>query len=69
MKFVLFGGTAASQELSDFLASRFSVPVEVYHSFKILDGSADVNNYRSLRQQLGWPCARRRFTKHRPQGN
>ncbi|MBL0059975.1 MAG: pilus assembly protein PilM [bacterium] len=53
MKFVLFGGTAASQELSDFLASRFSVPVEAYDPFKILDGSADVKNHPQFATAVG----------------
>lgn len=53
MKFVLFGGTAASQELSDFLANKFSVPVEAYDPFRILEGNADVKNHPQFATAVG----------------
>ncbi|MCB9366884.1 MAG: type IV pilus assembly protein PilM [Calditrichaeota bacterium] len=44
MKFILFGGSAASQDLCDYLAQRFSVPVESYDPFEIMDGNPSVSN-------------------------
>ncbi len=44
MKFILFGGSAASQDLCDFLAQRFSVPVESYDPFEVVDGTVNVKN-------------------------
>lgn len=53
MKFILFGGTAASQELTDFLANKFSVPVEAYDPFRILEGHADVKNHPQFSTAVG----------------
>lgn len=53
MKFVLFGGTAASQELCDYLSGRFSVPVEAYDPFSILEGSANVQNHPQFAAAVG----------------
>jgi Tfp pilus assembly PilM family ATPase len=53
MKFVLFGGTAASQELCDYLSGRFSVPVEAYDPFSILEGNADVQNHPQYAAAVG----------------
>jgi type IV pilus assembly protein PilM len=53
MKFVLFGGSASSQELCDYLSSRFSVPVEAYDPFKALEGSTDVRNRPQFAAAVG----------------
>jgi len=53
MKFVLFGGSASSQELCDFLANRFSVPVDAYDPFKALEGNADVRNRPQFAAAVG----------------
>lgn len=53
MKFVLFGGTASSQELCDFLTSRFSIPTESYDPFHVMEGSADVKNHPQYATAVG----------------
>ncbi|MBK6910651.1 MAG: type IV pilus assembly protein PilM [bacterium] len=53
MKFVLFGGSAASQELCDYLANRFSVPVDAHDPFKALEGHADVRNRPQFAAAVG----------------
>lgn len=53
MKFVLFGGTAGSQELCDYLAQRFSVPVDAYDPFSHLEGHIDVKNRPQFATAVG----------------
>jgi type IV pilus assembly protein PilM len=53
MKFVLFGGCAASQELCDFLASKFSVPAEAYDPFHGRDGTIHVSNRPQFAAAVG----------------
>ena len=53
MKFVLFGGPAESSELGEYLATKFSVPVESYDPFTGMDGEPDVKNRSQFAAAVG----------------
>jgi type IV pilus assembly protein PilM len=53
VKFVLFGGSAESEELREAFASKFSVPVEAYDPFKAMEGDPNVKNRSQFAAAVG----------------
>jgi type IV pilus assembly protein PilM len=52
-KFVLFGGPAESDELSESIATKFNVSVEAYDPFTSMDGEPDVKNRSQFAAAVG----------------